>query len=72
MSADVDRGWTRAELAEHVRDEHSTSPGCSSRCSTGPGSTSSTPTTPPRACSPGTSPGRSGEAPAPAQATGAR
>jgi hypothetical protein len=24
MSADVDRGWTRAELAEHVRDEHST------------------------------------------------
>jgi ubiquinone/menaquinone biosynthesis C-methylase UbiE len=24
MAADVDRGWTRAELAEHVRDEHST------------------------------------------------
>lgn len=24
MSADVDRGWTRAELAEHIRDEHST------------------------------------------------
>ncbi len=24
MSADVERGWTRAELAEHVRDEHST------------------------------------------------
>jgi ubiquinone/menaquinone biosynthesis C-methylase UbiE len=23
-SADVERGWTRAELAEHVRDEHST------------------------------------------------
>jgi ubiquinone/menaquinone biosynthesis C-methylase UbiE len=24
MSADVEVGWTRAELAEHVRDEHST------------------------------------------------
>jgi SAM-dependent methyltransferase len=24
MAADVERGWTRAELAEHVRDEHST------------------------------------------------
>ena len=24
MSADVERGWTRAEIAEHVRDEHST------------------------------------------------
>jgi ubiquinone/menaquinone biosynthesis C-methylase UbiE len=24
MSADVEQGWTRAELAEHVRDEHST------------------------------------------------
>jgi ubiquinone/menaquinone biosynthesis C-methylase UbiE len=24
MSADVEAGWTRAELAEHVRDEHST------------------------------------------------
>jgi ubiquinone/menaquinone biosynthesis C-methylase UbiE len=24
MVADVERGWTRAELAEHVRDEHST------------------------------------------------
>lgn len=24
MIADVERGWTRAELAEHVRDEHST------------------------------------------------
>jgi SAM-dependent methyltransferase len=24
MSADVERGWTRAEFAEHVRDEHST------------------------------------------------
>jgi ubiquinone/menaquinone biosynthesis C-methylase UbiE len=24
MSADPERGWTRAELAEHVRDEHST------------------------------------------------
>ena len=24
MSGDVERGWTRAELAEHVRDEHST------------------------------------------------
>jgi hypothetical protein len=24
MSSDVERGWTRAELAEHVRDEHST------------------------------------------------
>jgi ubiquinone/menaquinone biosynthesis C-methylase UbiE len=24
MTADVERGWTRAELAEHVRDEHST------------------------------------------------
>ena len=24
MSADVEHGWTRAELAEHVRDEHST------------------------------------------------
>jgi hypothetical protein len=24
MSADVDGGWTRAEMAEHVRDEHST------------------------------------------------
>jgi hypothetical protein len=24
MSADVEGGWTRAELAEHVRDEHST------------------------------------------------
>ena len=24
MSTDVERGWTRAELAEHVRDEHST------------------------------------------------
>lgn len=24
MTSDVDRGWTRAELAEHVRDEHST------------------------------------------------
>jgi hypothetical protein len=24
MAADVDAGWTRAELAEHVRDEHST------------------------------------------------
>lgn len=24
MSADVERGWTRAELAAHVRDEHST------------------------------------------------
>jgi SAM-dependent methyltransferase len=24
VSADVERGWTRAELAEHVRDEHST------------------------------------------------
>jgi SAM-dependent methyltransferase len=24
MSADVERGWTRSELAEHVRDEHST------------------------------------------------
>jgi SAM-dependent methyltransferase len=23
-AADVERGWTRAELAEHVRDEHST------------------------------------------------
>jgi SAM-dependent methyltransferase len=24
MAADVEAGWTRAELAEHVRDEHST------------------------------------------------
>jgi SAM-dependent methyltransferase len=24
MAADIDGGWTRAELAEHVRDEHST------------------------------------------------
>lgn len=24
MADEVDRGWTRAELAEHVRDEHST------------------------------------------------
>jgi hypothetical protein len=24
MSSDVERGWTRAEFAEHVRDEHST------------------------------------------------
>ncbi len=24
MSDDVERGWTRAEIAEHVRDEHST------------------------------------------------
>jgi len=24
VSADVERGWTRSELAEHVRDEHST------------------------------------------------
>jgi ubiquinone/menaquinone biosynthesis C-methylase UbiE len=24
MAADVEHGWTRAELAEHVRDEHST------------------------------------------------
>jgi SAM-dependent methyltransferase len=24
MAADAERGWTRAELAEHVRDEHST------------------------------------------------
>ncbi len=24
MTADVDVGWTRPELAEHVRDEHST------------------------------------------------
>jgi len=24
MAADVEDGWTRAELAEHVRDEHST------------------------------------------------
>lgn len=24
MGVDVERGWTRAELAEHVRDEHST------------------------------------------------
>jgi SAM-dependent methyltransferase len=24
MAAEVERGWTRAELAEHVRDEHST------------------------------------------------
>jgi hypothetical protein len=24
MAGDVDGGWTRAELAEHVRDEHST------------------------------------------------
>lgn len=24
VSGDVERGWTRAELAEHVRDEHST------------------------------------------------
>jgi hypothetical protein len=24
MAADVERGWTRAELAEHVREEHST------------------------------------------------
>jgi ubiquinone/menaquinone biosynthesis C-methylase UbiE len=24
LGADVERGWTRAELAEHVRDEHST------------------------------------------------
>jgi ubiquinone/menaquinone biosynthesis C-methylase UbiE len=24
MSADVEAGWTRSELAEHVRDEHST------------------------------------------------
>jgi SAM-dependent methyltransferase len=24
MTTDVERGWTRAELAEHVRDEHST------------------------------------------------
>jgi SAM-dependent methyltransferase len=24
ICADVERGWTRAELAEHVRDEHST------------------------------------------------
>jgi len=24
MAADVSRGWTRAELADHVRDEHST------------------------------------------------
>jgi SAM-dependent methyltransferase len=24
MSADIEGGWTRAELAEHVRDEHST------------------------------------------------
>lgn len=24
VSADVERGWTRPELAEHVRDEHST------------------------------------------------
>ena len=24
MTADAERGWTRSELAEHVRDEHST------------------------------------------------
>jgi len=24
MATDVEHGWTRAELAEHVRDEHST------------------------------------------------
>jgi hypothetical protein len=24
MAGDVEAGWTRAELAEHVRDEHST------------------------------------------------
>jgi ubiquinone/menaquinone biosynthesis C-methylase UbiE len=24
MAADVEQGWTRAEIAEHVRDEHST------------------------------------------------
>ena len=24
VSSDVEHGWTRAELAEHVRDEHST------------------------------------------------
>jgi len=24
ITADVERGWTRSELAEHVRDEHST------------------------------------------------
>jgi trans-aconitate methyltransferase len=24
VAADVERGWTRAEMAEHVRDEHST------------------------------------------------
>jgi SAM-dependent methyltransferase len=24
VSADVEQGWTRAELAEHIRDEHST------------------------------------------------
>lgn len=24
MAADIEHGWTRAELAEHVRDEHST------------------------------------------------
>ncbi|MEA2235020.1 MAG: hypothetical protein QOD83_4836 [Solirubrobacteraceae bacterium] len=24
MTTDIERGWTRAELAEHVRDEHST------------------------------------------------
>jgi hypothetical protein len=24
MTADVDRGWTLSELAEHVREEHST------------------------------------------------
>ena len=24
VAADVERSWTRAELAEHVRDEHST------------------------------------------------
>ena len=24
MASDVERGWTRSELAEHVRDEHST------------------------------------------------
>ena len=24
MAADIEHGWTRDELAEHVRDEHST------------------------------------------------
>ena len=28
MAADVEAGWTRAELAEHVRDEHSTFTWC--------------------------------------------